>query len=117
MEEQSASQAGLAEKSIVDAKAELETQEKNIDTMLGGMEEGRETIPYPDLPRSTKSIEADAFVLRSLASLGTAFTQESDGVYVSERDGKVDRICFDEAHASNAVLYRPGSPALQPRNQ
>jgi superfamily II DNA or RNA helicase len=102
----------LAEKSIAEAKTELETQEKNIDTMLGGMEEGRETIPYPDLPRSTKSMEADIFVLRALASLGTNFTQESDGIYVSERDGKIDRICFDEAHTASAVLYRPGSPAF-----
>jgi superfamily II DNA or RNA helicase len=102
----------LAEKSIAEAKAELETQEKNIDTMLGGMEEDRETIPYPDLPRSTKSMGADNFVLRALASLGSNFTGESDGVYVSERDGKIERICFDEAHASSAVLYRPGSPAF-----
>jgi superfamily II DNA or RNA helicase len=102
----------LAEKSIADAKTELEIQGKNIDTMLGGMDEDRETIPYPDLPPSKKSMEAEAFVLRGLASLGTNFVPESEGIYVSERDGKVDRICFDERHASNAVLYRPGSPAF-----
>ena len=28
---------------------------------------------------------------------------------VSKRDGKVDRICFDDAHSSSAVLYRPGT--------
>jgi superfamily II DNA or RNA helicase len=102
----------LAEKSITDAKVELDSQEKNINAMLGGMDEDRDTIPYPDLPRATKSMEPDAFVLAALKSLGTEFTPESEGVYASERDGKVDRICFDEAHASNAVLYRPGTPAF-----
>ena len=102
----------LAEKSIADAKVELASQEKNIDAMLGGMDEYGDTIPYPNLPRATKSMEADVFVLRALAGLGTDFRPESEDVYVSERDGKVDRICFDEAYASNAVLYRPGTPAF-----
>jgi superfamily II DNA or RNA helicase len=102
----------LAEKSITDAKVELDSQEKNINAMLGGMNEGHDTIPYPDLPRTTKSMEPEAFVLAALKSLGAEFTPESEGVYASEHDGKVDRICFDEAHASNAVLYRPGTPAF-----
>jgi hypothetical protein len=33
-------------------------------------------------------------------------------VYVCQRDGKVDRICFDESHNANAVLYWPGTPAF-----
>lgn len=102
----------MAEKSITDAKVELESQEKNIDAMLGGMDEYGDTIPYPNLPRATKSMEPDVFVLRTLASFGTEFRPESEGVYMSQRDGKVDRICFDEAHASNAVLYRPATPAF-----
>jgi hypothetical protein len=80
--------------------------------MLGGMDKDRDTIPYPNLPRATKSMEPDVFVLAALASLGTDFTPESEGVYVNERDGKVDRICFDEALSSNAILYRPGTPAF-----
>jgi superfamily II DNA or RNA helicase len=102
----------LAEKSINDAKVELQSQEKNIDAMLGGMDDYGDTIPYPNLPRAMKSMEPDVFVLAALASFGTAFRPESKGVYVSERDGKLDRICFDEAHSSNAILYRPGSPAF-----
>jgi superfamily II DNA or RNA helicase len=102
----------LAEKSINDAKVELQSQEKNIDAMLGGMDGYGDTIPYPNLPRAMKSMEPNVFVLAALTSLGTDFKPESQGVYVSERDGKVDRICFDEAHSSNAVLYRPGSPAF-----
>jgi superfamily II DNA or RNA helicase len=102
----------LAEKSINDAKVELQNQEKNIDAMLGGMDGYGDTIPYPNLPRAMKSMEPDVFVLAALTSLGTDFRPESQGVYVSERDGRIDRICFDEAHSSNAVLYRPGSPAF-----
>jgi superfamily II DNA or RNA helicase len=102
----------LAEKSITDAKVELDSQEKNIDAMLGGMDEDPDKIPYPDLPHTEKSMEPDVFVLRALASLGTEFTLESNGVYVNKRDGKADRICFDEAHCQNAVLYRPGTPAF-----
>jgi len=102
----------LAEKSINDAKVELQNQEKNIDAMLGGMDGYGDTIPYPNLPRAMKSMEPDVFVLAALTSLGTDFRPESPGVYVSERDGRIDRICFDEAHSSNAVLYRPGSPAF-----
>jgi superfamily II DNA or RNA helicase len=101
-----------AEKSITDAKVELERQEKNIDAMLGGMDEDRDSIRYPNLPRAAKSMEPDAFVLAALASLGTDFTPESEGIYASQRDGKVERICFDEAYASNAVLYLPGTPAF-----
>jgi superfamily II DNA or RNA helicase len=102
----------LAEKSITDAKVELESQERNIDAMLGGMDEGRDEIPYPHLPGAVKSMESKAFVLAALASLGTQLTRESDGVYLSEGDGKIDRICFDEAHALNAVLYQPGTAAF-----
>jgi superfamily II DNA or RNA helicase len=102
----------LAEKSINDAKVELQNQEKNIDAMLGGMDGYGDTIPYPNLPRAMKSMEPDVFVLAALTSLGTDFRPESQGVYMSERDGRIDRICFDEAHSSNAVLYRPGSPAF-----
>jgi superfamily II DNA or RNA helicase len=102
----------LAEKSITDAKVELESQERNIDAMLGGMDEDRDEIPYPNLPPAQKSMGVQVFVLSALRSLGAQLTCESDGVYVSEREGKTDRICFDDAHSHNAVLYRPGTAAF-----
>src|SRR5215472_2678409 len=76
----------LAEKSIADAKIELETQEKNIDAMLGGMEEPSDEIPYPQLPQIVRSMEPQDFVLSAMKSSGTELTPESDGVYVSRRD-------------------------------
>jgi superfamily II DNA or RNA helicase len=103
----------LAEKSIAEAKIELQNQEKNIDAMFGKMEDAaREEIPYPDLPVVVRSMSAKDFVLAALISLGTPLTQESEGVYVSQHDGKIDRICFDEIYSLNAVLYRPGTPAF-----
>lgn len=103
----------LAEKSIAQARIELESQEKNIDAMFGKMEDATgEEIPYPNLPSVSRSMGAPEFVLAAMASLGTPLTLESEGVYVAERDAKVDRICFDEAHSSNAILYRPGTSAF-----
>jgi superfamily II DNA or RNA helicase len=105
----------MAEKSITDAKTELESQEKNIDVMLGGMEgASRGEIPFPRLPDAVKSMEANVFVLAALASLGTHMVPESSGAFVAERDGKLDRICFDDATANSlgAVLYRPGTAAF-----
>src|SRR3984893_5492121 len=103
----------LAEKSIAQAKVELENQEKNIDAMFGKMEDAvGEEIPYPNLPSVVRSMGAQEFVLEALSSLGTRLIPESDGTYVGEHDGKVDRICFDETHSSKAVLYRPGTPAF-----
>ena len=103
----------LAEKSIAEARIELQSQEKNIDAMFGRMEDAvGDEIPYPNLPAVVRSIGAQEFVLLALSSLGTRLIPESDGVYVSEHDGKMDRICFDEIHSSNAVLYHPGTPAF-----
>jgi hypothetical protein len=103
----------LAEKSIAQAKIEIESQEKNIDAMFGKMEDAvGEEIPYPNLPSVARSMGAQEFVLAAMASLGTPLTLKSEGVYVAERDGKVDRICFDDIHSSSAVLYRPGTPAF-----
>ena len=103
----------LAEKSIADAKIELQSQEKNIDVLFGKMEDAvRGEIPYPQLPSVVRSMGAQEFVLAAMASLGTPLALESDGLYVTAHEGKVERICFDERHSSNAVLYRPGAPAF-----
>src|ERR1700730_16134455 len=66
-------------------------------------------IPYPHLPEVIRSMESREFVLSAMRSLGTPLVPESDGVYACKRDGAVDRVCFDDAHSSNAVLYRPGT--------
>jgi hypothetical protein len=102
----------LAEESIAAAKVELENQEKNINAMLGAMNEAEGEIPYPHLPEVRRSMAAEEFVRAAMSSAGTPLVPESEGIYRSERDGKIDRICFDEAHSSNAVLYPPGTGAF-----
>jgi hypothetical protein len=57
----------LAEKSIAEAKIELQSQEKNIDVMFGKMEDAvGEEIPYPKWPRSTDCRSAVGPILRSI---------------------------------------------------
>ena len=103
----------MEEKSIVDAKAELQSQEKNIDAMLGGMDDSApDEILYPHLPKAVKSMEVQPFVLAALSSSGNSLSRQPDGVYVCEREGKVDRISFDDANSHNAVVYRPGTAAF-----
>ena len=104
--------ARLAEQSIAAAKTEFEVRGKEIDAMLGGIEKSGTQIPYPHLPEIVRSMDAKEFVLAAMNSLGTKLVLEREGVYASNRDGKIDRVCFDDAHSSNAVLYRPGSPAF-----
>lgn len=102
-----------AEKSILNAKQELETQEKQIDALLGGMDEAAgDEVRYPDLPPSSKSMDMREFVLTALRSQGLNPRPESENVCVYDHDGKLNRICFEDAYAETAVLYRPGSSAF-----
>jgi superfamily II DNA or RNA helicase len=105
----------LTEKSITDAKTELEVQEKNINDMLAGIEgTNRKEIPLPHLPVTQKSMGPETFVLSALESLGNPAVESSPGLYRAQRDGKVDFVCFDEtiANSFEAVLYKPGAPAF-----
>ena len=102
----------LAEESIAAAKRKLESQEREIDALFAGTHDSMDEIPYPDLPEVVRSMGVAEFVLAAMKTLGTKLTRESDGVYVGERDGRVNRICFDEQHLSNAVLFRPGTPSF-----
>ena len=76
------------------------------------MEEASDEIPYSDLPEVIRSMGSREFVLSAMTSLGTPLIEESLGVYAHKRDGKIDRLCFDDEHSANAVLYRPGTPAF-----
>jgi hypothetical protein len=103
----------MEEKSIVDAKAELQSQEKDIDAMLGGMDDSpRDEVLYPHLPNAEKSMEFQPFVLAALSSSGNRLSRQPDGTYVCEREGTMDRISFDDANSHNAVVYRPGTSAF-----
>ncbi len=58
-----------AEKSIADAKVELEREEKNIDTMLGAMDGNAKDVPFPRLPEPSHVMEAYQFISAALSAL------------------------------------------------
>jgi len=57
-------------------------------------------------------MDSQEFVLAALHTQGLNPRPESGSVYVYEHDGKLNRICFEDVDAENAVLYRSGSPAF-----
>jgi hypothetical protein len=105
----------MAAKSIADAKIELETQAKDIDSMFGDMNgSGKGEVALPDLPEIVRSKDFKTFVIEALASLGTHLKEQSPGVYVVDDDGKRSLIAFDEADAARlgALYYGPGTGAF-----
>src|SRR5271156_3407261 len=69
-------------------------------------------VGYPHLPTAVKSMDFQPFVLAALSSSGNRLSRQPDGTYVCEREGKMDRISFDDANSHNAVVYRPGTSAF-----
>jgi superfamily II DNA or RNA helicase len=102
-----------AEQSIVEAKTVLETEAKNIDTMLGGM--GDDYGPQtPKLPIQERSMEAKEFVLSSLKKIGAKLSEQSAGLYTSTLDGRRELISFgNKSDLGTSTLYIPGSPAFE----
>lgn len=105
----------LAEQSISEAKIELEREEKNIDSMLGGMGDPDSGQPRsPKLPDQVRSMDPKSFVLAALQHTGAKLTPRASDTYASERDGRFELICFEEQpdYGGTYILYRPGSPAF-----
>jgi hypothetical protein len=104
-----------AEQSILEAKTKLETEQANIDTMLGGMEGAEYVGPRaPKLPPVVRSMDPQDFTLAALKSLGAELTPQQDGLYLVEENGGREWIRFDEALAAGrrATVYAPGSAAF-----
>jgi len=108
--------ARLAEKSIEDAKTELEREEETISKMLGGMDGTEYVGPRsPILPDNIRSMEPSEFTLKALDVLGVRITAEPNGLYLVEESGSREYIRFEEQVASNlrTTLYSPATPAFQ----
>jgi superfamily II DNA or RNA helicase len=108
--------ARLAEKSIDDAKAELEREQTNINQMLGGTDGAEYVGPRsPTLPKVRRSMDPQDFTLHSLDVLGAHVTPEPNGLYLAEENGGRERIRFKEADLPEirSTFYGPGSPAYQ----
>jgi hypothetical protein len=103
------------EQSILQAKAKLEQEEANINAMLGSMAGAEYVGPRaPKLPPIVRSMDARAFALAALKSLGAQVTPSERGLYLVEEDGAREWIRFNEENAADppATLYAPGSAAF-----
>jgi superfamily II DNA or RNA helicase len=104
-----------AEKSIAEAKAEMEREEKSINAMLGGMDGVEYVGPRaPTLPGVLRSMEPGQFTLAAFRILGARITPQAPNVYLAEENGRRRLIRFDEQFGAGArsTLYAPGSPAF-----
>ena len=105
-----------AEKSIEDAKVELESEKQNINTLLGGGGNSFSNSPRcPRLPSSIKSMDVSSFVLSAFKQLGAKITSQSNGLYIVDLASRKEIIKFDDKSASDegVVLYAPGTAALE----
>jgi len=106
-----------AEKSITDAKTELVREEKNINSLLGGMGNASQYGPRcPKLPQIERLMDSRSFVLAALEELGAKLKKESDNLYLIEFDGKKHLIRFDNnvlSQKGESVLYAPGTAAFE----
>lgn len=106
-----------AEKSISEAKTELEREEKNINSLLGSMGDSLNSSPRcPKLPQAERIMDVPTFVINALTELGAKIRQESKGLYLSQLGGKRELIRFDNNSLSDkeeSILYAPGTVAFE----
>lgn len=104
------------EKSIEEAKLKLEQEEKNINSLLGGMNGSEDAGPKcPKLPNQERSMNVPTFVLEALKFTGA--TVESENGFYSSTTGKkkeVIRFVGDKINPDLATtLYAPGASAFE----
>jgi ERCC4-related helicase len=109
-------EARLAAESIDRAKATLESEEENINKILGSMDGSEYVGPQaPELPGVVRSMDVRKFTLASLLVLGARVTQHPPDLYLIEENGGREHIRFQEHSAANirSTLYAPGNAAFQ----
>jgi superfamily II DNA or RNA helicase len=106
-----------AEKSIANAKIQLENEQKNINAMLDGMGNAIDIEPRsPKLPNLAKSMDIRSFVLAALENEGTHLFKQSPDIYISELNGKRELIHFNNERINTeliSTLYQPGASAFE----
>jgi ERCC4-related helicase len=106
----------LAEKSIEEAKAELEREEATINSILGSMDGAEYVGPRaPTLPGIVRSMAPRDFTLTALRTLGASVTPGPPNLFAIEENGGREYIRFDEATVDGirTTLYAPGSAPFQ----
>jgi len=107
----------LAVNSISEAKAELEREEKNINTMLAGGDGAIDLGPRsPKLPQIAHTMDYQTFAFAALENLGARLSHQSTTSCHVSLDGRSELIYFDEnalPPSGEGTLCRPGSVFFQ----
>ncbi len=106
----------LTEMSIEKAKTQLESEEANINSLLGRMDGTEYVGPRaPNLPSNVHSMELKDFALAGLQTLGVKVASQAEDLYLTEENGGREYIRFREDAAENirSTLYAPSSSAFQ----
>src|SRR3984893_16683151 len=106
----------LAEKSIEEAKAELEREEATINSMLGSMDGAEYVGPRaPTLAAIVRSMAPREFTLAALQTLGANITPTQPNLFAVEENGGREYIRFEDpaVDGNRSTLYAPGSAPFQ----
>jgi SNF2 family DNA or RNA helicase len=106
----------LAEKSIEEAKAELEREEATINSILGSMDGAEYIGPRaPTLPGIVRSMAPREFTLAALQTLGANVTSTQPNLFAVEENGGREYIRFEDpaVEGVRSTLYAPGSAPFQ----
>jgi hypothetical protein len=106
----------LREASIENAKRELEREEANINSMLGGMDgAGYEGPRAPTLPPIHRTMDFESFTLSAFRQLGANVLQQRQGLYLVQEKGRDEYIKFKDSVSQDrrVSLYAPQTPAFQ----
>jgi hypothetical protein len=103
--------AQKAAKSILDAKVTLEHEEKNINSLLGGMDDIDVGPRCPKLPDAVRSMNSRDFALAALTQAGAKLLPQPGGLYLSKIETRHELIRFNNQTEGGtaSVLYAPGS--------
>lgn len=108
--------AEMAAKSIRDAKAKLENEEKNINDLLGSMDGQQDAGPRtPNLPKHQRNMALCDFTFAVLKRNGATITARDADTYLVEYNGgyEIARFTPGEAQAgARTILYAQGSTAF-----
>ena len=110
-----AKETALREQSIADAKSTLEAGEREMDEMLGSMDDTRHKGPRgPSLPPVIRSMAASEFTLAALESLGSPVAPGLNGLHLCTIDGQKQVLSTADTHSGDksVVHYAPGKPAF-----
>jgi len=105
----------LTEESITQAKIELEREEKNINDMLGDVENNIDLGPRPpDFPVIERSMSESEFSIEALKNLGANVTKQGNDFLVNI-DGQSNLITFGNSENSNRriILCKSGTPFFE----